>query len=376
MLSFKYLTCVFILIACLCFSSTLARANPSCQINQQSPKVAFIVPTSGKHEFFDRLVELTQAASKQLNIQLRLHLYDEPQYNRFYYAQYIDNVLKAENDNDYLISLFYSQTEKKVMDIVEKHNIRFFSFNSPLSNNVIKLLGKPREKTANWIGHLSPNDEQAGYDLAKHLIDKSEQKAISMLAINGSRNSEVGKMRAQGLVRKVSENNEITLLQLLHTDWTYQQARDKTALILQRYQDIDVIWSASDSLARGVIDEIEHTNPTLLNNIITGSIDWSPQVVPYLKNNKVTASYGGHIFEGAWLMALIYDHFNGLDFQNELGAVIHDNLLPITKENAELIIKTDNDNINFKQLSKCLTPSTTKYNFNPLALLINEISDE
>jgi len=374
MLILKYLATLFTLIACFYIPTATANASNICQAKQQSPKVALIVPTSAKNSFFDRLVELTEAASKQLNVLLRIHRYDEPQFNRFFYAQYIDNVLTAENDNDYLISLFFSQTESKVMEVVNKHKINLFSFNSPLSPHVKGMIGTPREHTPYWIGHFSPNDEQAGYDLAKQLIDNKKQEAISMLAINGSRNSEVGKMRAQGLVRKVAESEKINLLQLIYTDWTYQQARDKTALMLQRYQDIDVVWSASDSLARGVIDEITHTNPELLKNISTGSIDWSPQIVPYLKNNKVTTSYGGHIFEGAWLMALIYDHFNGLDFQNELGVVIQDNLLPLTKEHAELIVKTDNDNINFKQLSQCLTPSTTEYDFNPLALLVNKIS--
>lgn len=347
-------------------------AHNQCTETRHSPRVALVVPTSNENSFFDRMVEITQQASTQMGVDLRIHRYDEEQHNRFQYAKYIDQLLKEENDNDYILALYFSNTEEKVINVINNHKVHYLSFNSPFSKGLQLAIGKPREKTPYWIGHMAPDDVQAGYDLADKLINSKPNKPLSMLAINGSRNSEVGKMRATGLLNRVAESDQINLLQLLYTDWTYQQTREKAALLIKRYQNIDLIWSASDTLARAVIDELQQSKPQLLDNVIISSIDWSPQIVPLLKSNQVSQSFGGHIFEGAWLLALIYDHFNGNDFANELGTTISYKMKPIGPDNATLLERDSDNKMNFSALSKCLTPSTERYSFEPLNLLMSK----
>jgi len=347
---------------------TTATKTSFCNPIKSKPKLAFIVPTFTKGSFFDRLVQISKIASEQLDIDLTIHLYNEALHNRFLYAQFIDDILTENNDYDYLVGLFYKQTERNVINVIKKHQVHYFSFNSPLTQHVKNSIGMPRENTPYWIGHLSPDEKKLGYDIATQLINSVNKEKVSLLAINGSRNSEVSTKRAEGLIQKLSETPHVDLLQIVYTNWSYEEARMKSNLILDRHKAIDMVWAASDTIARAFVEEINKQDPERLSTIAINSIDWSPQIIPYIKNNSVSNTFGGHIFEGAWLMALIYDHFNGLDFVDELGSTIMYPMTAITSEHIDALAFT-NTHFKFKQLSKCHSPSTKKYQFEPLTLL-------
>jgi len=356
-----------------------SQSKYSCITPLKTPIVSLIIPDYKNSFFWSYLVKIAISSSKQLNINLRIHYIDAAFRSSFNYAQIIDQILLKEERTkgkpDYVVSYFLGHTQKKVLDVLAKHQIKLFSYNSPIPANITKIIGLPRERYKNWIGHIAPDEINVGYQLADTLIQQHQAlaesvgKPVRLIGITGSRDSAVAQMRVQGLQQRVNESPEVKLLQVLHTDWTYQQTKKRGAMLLNRFENIDVIWSASDLMAIAMIDNLKNSEQKSLNSITIGGIDWMKKTVPYLKNNEIQVSYGGHFFEPAWLLGMIYDHFNNLDFEKDPSVVVNYNLSPIFAENAKLLSIDNVDNINFKAMSKCLTPATKHYQFNAMKLL-------
>ena len=365
------------LILCITpLSSGFAVVATTCATTLKAPVVQLIIPDFADSSFWSNFVTITRMASAQYNIDLRIHFINRTERSRFNYAQKIDHVLTKEKKSDYLVSIFLTHTEQSVVDVAAKHQVKLFSFNSPFSLRVKSVLGNPRENSDFWIGHISPNDILVGYEMADFLLsdNKSNNTPLSLFAINGNRESEVAVLRTKGLMQRINENDAVSLLQILYSDWSYQQARDKMHKMLKRFKSMDLIWSASDVLTLAVLDEINRLSKEDMRQPKIASIDWSPKIVSRLKSREVAVSYGGHVFEGAWLLAMIYDHFNGLDFYSELGDVVSYPLQPITADNADLILSIEKTKFNFLPLSKCLTPSLKVYSFDAMTLLQDNMS--
>jgi len=358
-----------------------AQSESSCITPLKTPIVSLIIPDYKNSFFWSYLVKIAISSSKQLNINLRIHYIDDAFRSSFNYAQIIDQILLEEERTkgkpDYVVSYFLGHTQKKVLDVLAKHQIKLFSYNSPIPADISNIISLPRERYKNWIGHISPDEINSGYQLADTLIKQHKTlvktlKPLRLLAITGSRDSSVAQMRVQGLQQRINESSEIKLLQVLYTNWTYQQVKKRGGMLLNRFNNIDIIWSASDLMAIAMLDNVKNSKNILEHSITLGGIDWMKKTIPYLKNNEIDVSYGGHFFEPAWVLGLIYDHFNGLDFKKDTGVVIKYNLSPVFAENAELLNIDNVDNINFKIMSKCLTPNTQHYQFNAMKLLTSQ----
>ena len=61
-----------------------------------------------------------------------------------------------------------------------------------------------------------------------------------------------------------------------------------------------------DTIAIAVVDEVINSQPELLKHLVIGGIDWSESITPYLEKSQLDVSFGGHLFDIAHLLALIY----------------------------------------------------------------------
>jgi ABC-type sugar transport system substrate-binding protein len=326
-----------------------------CLNSALRPQVVLAIPAPKHSGFWDDVAHIAQAASKQLNIDLKVHYFDENSGKRFTHLEFIDRILTEEAGADYLVSSFVTGTEKGTLKLAKKHKVQLFSFDSPLTQELEAFIGKPRTKYPAWIGHVSTDQMKTGYDLANFIIKKNQQEKepINLLAFIGSNTSHLNEMRVLGLQSSLQEHENITLLQIVKTDWTYKQTRKKMSMLFNRFSDIDIIWCASDTIASAVVDEIKKSKPEMLNGVVIGSIDWSQNIIPYLTNNDVDVSYGGHIFDIAHLLVLLYDYHNGLDFKSTLGTVIKNINNPLSAENINFLEATHYDKLNFTHFSQC-----------------------
>ncbi|WP_083700475.1 ABC transporter substrate-binding protein [Shewanella sp. UCD-KL12] len=366
----------FILSACCCalccsLSSMAQDGTPlECRKPLASPSVMFLVPADKNSVFWQDVVSYITLASEQLQITLDVHYLEEDQRNRFKHAKSINEILASNPKPDYLITFLTNGLEQDIISRISQEKIFLFSFNAPLTPEIIRRTGTPREYFPYWIGHISPDEVNAGFALADHLIRLSheannlQQTEFNLIAISGRKSSQVGQMREQGLLERLDKSDNIQLLQAVDADWSYDKARFMIKKLLTRYENIDIIWTASDLISMAVVDEIEQSKPEMLDKVTIGSIDWTNEIKPYLENQRVAVSYGGHVFEAGWIIPLIFDHYNKHDFFNELGGIISDQMQAITSVNSHRLDRTQLSEVDFSGISKCFRGVNKPYRFN------------
>ncbi|MBW8183049.1 ABC transporter substrate-binding protein [Shewanella nanhaiensis] len=331
------------------------------------------MPLDRSSTFWENIVKHMELAAKQLNISLDVHYISQLERKRFSYSEYLDTVITNSEKPDYLITPFFKGIEQSLLSKVTEERISLFTFNIPLSPEFIAKFGFPREKFPYWIGHISPDEVDAGFQLADQLItlaaSRSQLGVIKLLAVNGDRTGVVGQLREKGLMKRLALSPDVELLQLVDAKWMPGKAQYMASRLVRRHQNIDLFWTASDHIAMAVVNALEGYE-TQREKAIVGSIDWTKEIESYIESRSVGVSFGGHIFEGAWILPLLYDHFNHQDFAKELTSVISYKMQSITAKNS-VLLKADNiKKIDFSYLSQCFTGKDNAYRFSPLKQLI------
>lgn len=170
-------------------------------------------------------------------------------------------VLTREQQPDYLIFVNEVFTAPELLRLFADSPIKLFSLHSTLT--VEQLIGGSREQYRNLIGSLVPDDEQAGYWMAKALIGKLKGQPGDMLAFAGVRHTPSSTLREDVLRRALQEHPEIKLQQVLRGEWRRQRAYEQAQLVLPRYSEVQLIWSANDEMAFGAIQAAEEIGKKL-----------------------------------------------------------------------------------------------------------------
>ena len=275
----------------------------------------------------------------------------------------------------------YKKRGEKLLKLAEKYGVYAFIFNAgfPKEANV----GQPREKYSRWIGQMYPDDEYAGYILAKKLYEaavkmKKIKKAdqVHLVALEGNRTSEASNARVRGLKRALKENNKIINHQFFHSKWKENLAMEAFSASTARYPKVTVFWTASDNMAIGITKAAAKENWRPGIDYVTGGIDLLPQNQDYLKFGKLAVSVGGHYAEGAWALILIYDYLNGKDFtdfglttfltrMSALTPADYSSTVDLRKRLSDESLK----DIDFKKFSRTHNPDLKEYSFNIGALI-------
>ncbi|NQZ30755.1 MAG: ABC transporter substrate-binding protein [Oceanospirillaceae bacterium] len=331
----------------------------------QSPiKVAFINPAPQGNDFWDLVVSFMQASADDLNIDLTV-LYT-PSHHRNESFKNAIKLIRSADKPDFLIGVFQKKTALQVLEFTQKYNVPFYAINTDVPEERRHLIATPRNKFTHWLGHSLPNDVQAGYLMAKELIEKvgnngTAKKQTTLLAISGSMDSSASYDRNAGLYKALEEHPEVKLNQLVFTDWSKENAYKKTLGLLNRYPNTNIIWAANDSIALGAVQAIGE------KKIMISGTDWSSDGLKAVLNNKLISSYGGHFVEGGFALVLLYDYFHGIDFIEDPGLKINTEFAKIDLTNIEdfnkVFAEQNWGQINFQHFSKHLTPNVKKYDF-------------
>lgn len=327
-----------------------------------------------KNQTFGQSVHaFAKAAANDLDINLNIQ-YPQHNLNRFEYIDFAKKIFEINPKPDFIIAIFYRKMSVALLELSRKYDVPVFIVNTNIPNDDLMDVGVPRDKYKNFLGVIAANEFQAGYKLAKYLIQESrDNKQKSIIAISGPREATEAVERNKGLSQAVKEAKNSVLYQTLYTNWEEEQAYILMKRILKRYENIDILWTASDGLALGAKRAIVESDTKM--NIIIGGIDWTKNGIDAVKNNELNATVGGHFMNAGFALVLLYDYFHGKDFKNELGTQIQLDMSLLTKENIKEYLDkftTNNwDKINFKKYSKHLNPTFHTYDFSLDSLYYN-----
>lgn len=298
--------------------NTSALAPPP--LSKDSLSFMMITQRQENDAFWGVVGDIALATANQFNIKLHLR---HAQSDRENMLKFVDEA--ADRGMNAIIFPNFKNIAPDLLKRAEQRKIHTFLMNASIAEKNLSRIGKPREKFEYWLGQSMPDDEQAGYLLATQLVGHARKQnlidadgKVQITGIAGTLSEMPSLLRKQGLERAAANDQGVLLNQVVFANWSKQLAKKKMHALYKRYPDTSVFWAASDLMAIGVAQGIKEINLSTKHNILTGGIDWTVEGLQALNSNVLSASIGGHIFEGAWIITLLYDYFKGVDFMKHL----------------------------------------------------------
>ena len=335
---------------------------------EKGPSVLFLNPGSPGDPFFSEMTSFMIAAADDLNMSLEVvHC------NRSHLELRKKGleILDRERLPQYLLLINEKNGAVDVLEKASAKGVKVILFNEALQPVDKKRLGRPGEILSNWILEYLPNDRQAGYLLAKTLIEKAKSsglnhryKSLEMVAIAGNYRTGSSSERISGLKDALKEFPEAVLMQIVPAYWEKERAMDVTRGLLSRYPEVKIVWAASDLMASGAELAAGSENLAMRKKILIGGIDWTDEGLQNVADSKIVATVGGHFLDGGWVIVMLHDYHHGIAFEQ---VELRSDFSVITEENVEkyrkLFGRKEWSNIDFRRFSKVYNKSIEKYRF-------------
>ena len=205
------------------------------------------------------------------------------------------------------------------------------------------------------ISFIGQNDEQAGYDLGKFMIEKLG--VTKLLAINGNMSSEPGINRSAGLKRSLAEHPEVELLGEQAADWQLDKGMNVAQDLLNANPGAQALGCGNDDMALGALAAAQTLG---ISDLIIGAMDASDAALEsIIEGGAFKVSVGAHFVCGPIAAISMYDYMNG----EKIQPVITFDMLKVDSNNAVNFLKINSEYGLIKgrtsELSKHLNPNAT-----------------
>lgn len=310
------------LLALLLFFLAFEAAAGQSGQSAQPVHVGFVNPDYRGDPFWDSVTEVLLAAADNLGMKLEVR-YGEG--NRLRSTEEALSLLK-EPGLDYLLTIFQSGQGGRILSAAESAGTPVFFFNTDIPESDTGRVGIPGQIFTQWIGHLVPDDRQAGRLLGSELREAAVRNALPMplkvVGFTGSRESTPSRLRVEGLGLAVRAQSDLDLQQVVYSNWEPEITAQQLPVLLKRYPQTSVIWSASDGMALAAISAAEQIGLVPGRDVIGGGIDWTENAIQAVAEGRLAVTVGGHFMDGAWSLVLLHDFHHGLVRIREMQRVM------------------------------------------------------
>lgn len=354
--------------------------SPAAQQDEREPedkpadrtRIVVFTPTTRGNAYWPEVYAILEAAAEDLDIELMGYEFDVG--DRF--AKHTEGLQTLRETRD-IDGAIFSVAFGEAKPLVEEAQARGFPvmIQGPLfSEERDELGGGPRQRYDQWIGSFAQSEEEKGYRLAKVLLETAHSAAVDGTAgspgivvagIGGDPTWEGSAQREEGLRRAVRENPEAELLQIVPTRWSQSQGHRVASGLLGRYEDLSIIWAASDQLAVGAATAARSAGIELGTEIWIGGLDLSPLGLQEVGTGRLTATVASPLFSYAEVLIYLYDYIHGYDFADSVGTEFSFSVHSATESNAGeyLELYSSYEAIDFAELSKVGNPEREEYDF-------------
>ena len=331
-------------------------------------KIVLFSPNANDEDFWGNVHNFARASAKDLGVNFSIG------YNtlgsRAHYLESVENILKSKNKPDAFMAVSFRHKTQKLLELSAKYDVPIILINNDLPSEKKDIIGPPRRNYKTYIGHISPDEEHMSYLLANHLLKNvkanninDKDNPIDIVGIAGSRDAPESIYRQQGLERSVNEKGNARLMQVVYADWHESDAFTYSTKLIQRYDNLQLIWCSSDLMALGALRAIKESG----KDIVTGGFDWTKNAIRSIKSDQLSASVGGHFTDAGYALVLLYDYLHGKDFSAVISSSIRTKGGLIHKGNVDkyydFLIKQDWASVNFKKYSRIYHPENKSYDF-------------
>jgi hypothetical protein len=338
-----------------------------------SPRVVFLNPGEaierGTGQHWQLVSRFMQVAAKTFRMQLEV-LYAER--DHLLMVRQAREVAERTDAPDYVVIVNEKMVADRMLMALARSPAKVLVIHNDLTPAQRHQIGSEREAIHNWIGTVTANAAQAGYRLMQFLYQRVSPAGARVIGITGEPNTPVSLERAAGVEAYLSRVPDGHSCQLVFGDWSYADSAQKARVLLARYPQANVIWSANDAMALGSLSAVTERHA----HVLVGGMGALQEALLSVSNGGLAAMVAGDYFMGAWAMVLLYDYHNGKDFAASGGARRKlDYLSVIHRENAAQYydsVFARGQSLNFGVYSKCLYPRAGPYDFG-LQRLLNTV---
>lgn len=350
--------------------ATFLGAGPPLTASQaaERPRIAFFMPRNDV--FWKFAGGFAKAVGEDLPVDLTVY----PGKNDS--ADYLASIrksLESKTPPDGILFKNFSNIGPEIIRLAEKHKVFALNVDEALSEEDGEKMGKPREKFRYWVGQITSDDEEAGYNLANQLIDAAKAKGlvdkqgrVQLVAIAGNPYEGTSSDRIAGLQIALAQRKDALLNEVVAAYWKEPRGHERLREVLHRYPETRVIWATNDGMPLGASREARKLGFKPNQNLLLGGIGTVGEGMKSLIDGDVTLSAGGNYMAGGWGVILMFDYLNGLDFATE-SAVMRISLHLFNKEKmARYVNKLGYGAwgpVDFSRFSKVQNPQLLKYPF-------------
>jgi ABC-type sugar transport system substrate-binding protein len=342
----------------------------SMSFNVSAINVVLVNPSVPGTPFWDRVTASAERAAQSLDINLTV-IYGKD--NRIYNYNVLKALVNQKNKPDYVIFSPFDGTAESSFALLNSKKIPFVTLERTLHESEQARVGLPQENYVYWLGEVFHDNVQVGRLLTTTLIDLANKKLphknqkFNAIGISGSFSGESAD-RTQGLLNITKYQKNIQVLQIVSAGWSREKTRSIFFQFNERYNNIDIIWTASDGMALGVMDAIASGHSkTTREAVVIGGVDWTPEAIRMIQDKQIDASVGGHFMQAAWALVKIYDHHHGIDVFIKSADNYSYDLEVITAKNVEQYMpiskQVDWSSVDFKRFSLFNDKNVTDYDF-------------
>lgn len=355
--------CRCVLIMCLPFSAVA-----------QATSVVFLNPGNPTENFWLTYSQFMQAAARDLGLQLDIQYAERSAETAIHQAR---EALQGANRPDYLVFVNEQYIAPQILRLSQGSGVKLFMVNNALTPEQAKLVQPIEVSYPGWIGSMVANDEQAGYLMLNELIRQygplAEGQMLDLLAFSGVKNTPAAQLREQGLHRALAEHPEVRLRQVVYGEWNRQRAYEQAVLLLKRYPDTVLVWSANDEMAFGAMRAVEEVGRIPGHDVLFSAVNSSIPALQARISGRLSALVAGHFTIGGWAMVLLSDDAKGVDTSRFGG---RDWQLPLLQllnvQQAQQLLAVTRSGVyglDFSRYSAQGKPETYRYPFSLKAVL-------
>lgn len=255
-----------------------------------------------------------QAAAAQLDMDLEMRWGERERTLIIAHGQAL-----AATRPDFLVLVNEHRTALPILNAAMATNVPALVAFSGMAPDDTASFGHPRQRHPLFLGSLVADNHGAGRSMGAALIDAcrhlpgGDAGPVPLIALGGLVATPAGKERSDGLVQAVADAGA-QLLDHVQVNWNRDEAHDRALSLLRRQPRTLGIWCANDDMALGAMAAAAQLGRQPGHDLHLVGMNWQDEALAQVAAGQLLLSMGGHFLLGAWALAWLRDHADGMDF--------------------------------------------------------------
>lgn len=285
----------------------------------QATSVVFLNPGFSHETFWASYSRFMQAAADDLGMELRV-TYGERDPERLL-AQARDALARKP---DYLVLVNEQYVAPEIIRLSRDTGVKLFLVNNGLTESQARTIEAHPQSYAPVLGTFVSNDEEAGYRMLRELVKQlpPSNEPVELLAFAGFATTPASQLREQGMRRALADAPQVRLRQVVYGGWSRQRAFEQAQVLLKRYPQVQLVWSANDEMALGAMQAFQEAGRVPGRDVLFSAINSSPETLRARIEGRLSVLMAGHFTLGGWAMVMLHDDALGLPASRE-GRQLH-----------------------------------------------------